>query len=62
MLNNVTFLRISEYARVTGKPVSAVLNAAVNEWMDQTGDLVVIELEERRKRKRKPAKILRMGQ
>lgn len=60
MLTNVTFQRISEYARITGKPVSVVLNEAVNDFMDMTGDLIIDEIKRRQQSNREQAKILTM--
>jgi hypothetical protein len=53
LLDKATLDRISQYAYITGKPISKALNEAVNEWMDSTGDLIILEIQERRRKRAK---------
>ncbi len=46
-LNQVNHRRIENYARLTGQPVSAVLEEALTFWMDTMGDVILEELERR---------------
>jgi hypothetical protein len=46
-LNQVNYRRIENYARLTGQPVSAVLEEALTFWMDAMGDPVLEELQRR---------------
>ena len=40
--------RIKEYSDFTGISVERATSEAVSEWMDETGDLVMQEMERRR--------------
>ena len=44
-VSSVVHHRIEKYARRTGTTVSAVAEAALNEWMDCYGDVVLRRLE-----------------
>ena len=52
-LDEATLKRLTYYAYLTGKPISTAVNEAINEWLEISGDLIIAELEERRRKRKK---------
>lgn len=52
-LSAETFQRVSHYSSVTGKSMKEAINTAVCEWMDEYGDDIILEIEDRQRRQQK---------
>lgn len=52
VIDSATFNRVSEYADTANLSIDSAIVSIINEWMDSTGDLILAEVQPKRKTKR----------